>query len=119
MPSTAAYVAAKGGLEAATRVWAVREARHGVLFNIVRLGFTEPPNPRAAPPTARQPCTHRTPHTIHTKGTDRPDAGSFDAISDPQVVRAQFEDAWSRWNLVRAATSTASLACLTWGAWRS
>lgn len=40
MPATAAYTAAKGGLEAATRVWAVREARHGVLCNVVRPGFT-------------------------------------------------------------------------------
>ncbi len=40
MPGTAAYAAAKGGLEAATRVWAVREAKHGVLSNVVRPGFT-------------------------------------------------------------------------------
>jgi 3-oxoacyl-[acyl-carrier protein] reductase len=40
MPATVAYTAAKGGLEAATRVWALREARHGVLCNVVRPGFT-------------------------------------------------------------------------------
>jgi 3-oxoacyl-[acyl-carrier protein] reductase len=40
MPGTPSYVAAKGGLEAATRVWAAREAPHGVLSNVVRPGFT-------------------------------------------------------------------------------
>ncbi|MFD0801451.1 SDR family NAD(P)-dependent oxidoreductase [Streptomonospora algeriensis] len=40
MASAAAYPAAKGALEAAARVFAVREARHGVLTNVVRPGFT-------------------------------------------------------------------------------
>ncbi|GAA4943273.1 3-oxoacyl-ACP reductase FabG [Streptomonospora halophila] len=40
MPAAAAYPAAKGALEAAARVFAVREARHGVLTNVVRPGFT-------------------------------------------------------------------------------
>lgn len=40
MPSTAGYTASKGGLEAVTRLWAVREAHHGVLCNVVRPGFT-------------------------------------------------------------------------------
>lgn len=35
-----AYAAAKGSLEAIARVLAVREARHGILTNIVRPGFT-------------------------------------------------------------------------------
>lgn len=33
--------------------------------------------------------------------------------------RADFETAWVRWNVVRTVTSTASLACLAWAAWRS
>jgi uncharacterized membrane protein len=33
--------------------------------------------------------------------------------------RADFETAWVRWNAVRAVTSTASLACLAWAAFRS
>src|SRR6478609_5598300 len=33
--------------------------------------------------------------------------------------RADFESAWVRWNVVRAVTSTASLACLGWAALRS
>ncbi|MBB5999779.1 SDR family NAD(P)-dependent oxidoreductase [Streptomonospora salina] len=40
LASAAAYPAAKGALEAAARVFAVREARHGVLTNVVRPGFT-------------------------------------------------------------------------------
>src|SRR4051794_19103801 len=35
-----AYATAKGGLETAARVLAVREARHGVLTNVVHPGFT-------------------------------------------------------------------------------
>jgi uncharacterized membrane protein len=46
-------------------------------------------------------------------------AGSVDKITDLAAVRADFEDAWVRWNIVRAVTSTASLACLAWAAWRS
>ncbi|MFF5263504.1 SDR family NAD(P)-dependent oxidoreductase [Actinomadura viridis] len=40
MPAGVAYPAAKGALETAARVLAVREARHGVLTNVVRPGFT-------------------------------------------------------------------------------
>jgi uncharacterized membrane protein len=35
---------------------------------------------------------------------------------DPAVVRQRFDEAtWVRWNRVRAAASTAALACLAWG----
>ncbi|GAA2589287.1 3-oxoacyl-ACP reductase FabG [Dactylosporangium fulvum] len=40
MPAGVAYPAAKGALETAAKVLAVREARHGVLTNVVRPGFT-------------------------------------------------------------------------------
>ncbi|MUL42014.1 SDR family oxidoreductase [Streptomonospora sp. PA3] len=40
LPGPTAYPAAKGAIEAAARVFAVREARHGVLTNVVRPGFT-------------------------------------------------------------------------------
>ncbi|MQY09395.1 SDR family NAD(P)-dependent oxidoreductase [Actinomadura macrotermitis] len=40
IPANTAYPAAKGALETAARVLAVREARHGVLTNVVRPGFT-------------------------------------------------------------------------------
>ncbi|MDR7276218.1 SDR family NAD(P)-dependent oxidoreductase [Catenuloplanes atrovinosus] len=40
MAGPIAYVTAKGALEAAARVLAVREARHGILTNVVRPGFT-------------------------------------------------------------------------------
>lgn len=40
MAGPIAYAAAKGALETAARVLAVREARHGILTNIVRPGFT-------------------------------------------------------------------------------
>lgn len=40
MAGPLAYATAKGALETAARVLAVREARHGVLTNIVRPGFT-------------------------------------------------------------------------------
>jgi len=46
-------------------------------------------------------------------------AGSVGSISDLGAVRADFEDAWVRWNIVRVITSTASLGCLAWAAWRS
>ncbi|CAI9412196.1 anthrone oxygenase family protein [Nocardioides sp. T2.26MG-1] len=46
-------------------------------------------------------------------------AGAVDRITDLAGVRADFEDAWVRWNVARAVTSTASLACLAWAAWRS
>lgn len=40
MAGPSSYVAAKMGLEGVTRVLAVREARHGVLSNVVRPGLT-------------------------------------------------------------------------------
>lgn len=40
MPGSLAYATAKGALEAAARVLAVREARHGILTNVVRPGLT-------------------------------------------------------------------------------
>jgi uncharacterized membrane protein len=41
--------------------------------------------------------------------------GPPDRITDLAAVRAAFEATWVRWNLVRAGTSTAGFACLTWG----
>jgi uncharacterized membrane protein len=46
-------------------------------------------------------------------------AGPVDAIRDLAAVRADFETAWRRWNLVRTLTSTASVACLAWAACRA
>jgi uncharacterized membrane protein len=46
-------------------------------------------------------------------------AGPVDKIADLASVRADFEDAWVRWNIVRTLTSTASLGCLAWAAWKS
>lgn len=40
MPAAVAYPAAKGALETAAKVLAAREARHGILTNVVRPGFT-------------------------------------------------------------------------------
>lgn len=40
MAGPLAYAVAKGALETAARVLAVREARHGILTNVVRPGFT-------------------------------------------------------------------------------
>jgi NAD(P)-dependent dehydrogenase (short-subunit alcohol dehydrogenase family) len=40
MPAGVAYPAAKGALETAAKVLAAREARHGILTNVVRPGFT-------------------------------------------------------------------------------
>jgi 3-oxoacyl-[acyl-carrier protein] reductase len=40
MAGPLAYPAAKGAMETAARVLAVREARHGILTNVVRPGFT-------------------------------------------------------------------------------
>nr|WP_296068286.1 SDR family oxidoreductase [uncultured Actinoplanes sp.] len=40
MPAGVAYPAAKGALETAARVLAAREARYGILTNVVRPGFT-------------------------------------------------------------------------------
>ena len=40
IPGPLAYATAKGALETAARVLAVREARHGILVNVVRPGFT-------------------------------------------------------------------------------
>ncbi|MGQ0574646.1 MAG: anthrone oxygenase family protein [Pseudonocardia sp.] len=39
-------------------------------------------------------------------------AGDATTLADPAVVVDRFEPAWSRWNAVRALTSTAALACL-------
>ncbi len=41
-------------------------------------------------------------------------AGTPDRIADLAAVRATFEASWVRWNIVRALTSTAAFACLTW-----
>nr|BFE81336.1 hypothetical protein GCM10020093_039370 [Planobispora longispora] len=41
-------------------------------------------------------------------------AGDPAAIADPAAVRAAFETRWVRWNVVRAVSSTAALACLAW-----
>jgi len=46
-------------------------------------------------------------------------AGDVDRIADLAAVRADFESSWVRWNIVRAVTSTASLAALGWAALRS
>ena len=40
MPYGTGYPAAKGAIEAAARVWAAREAGHGILTNVIRPGFT-------------------------------------------------------------------------------
>jgi uncharacterized membrane protein len=45
-------------------------------------------------------------------------AGPVTKITDLAAVRADFETVWTRWNILRAITSTASLACLAWAAWR-
>lgn len=41
-------------------------------------------------------------------------AGDATVLADPATVVAAFEPAWSRWNTVRALTSTAALGCLSW-----
>ncbi|WP_253770417.1 anthrone oxygenase family protein [Goodfellowiella coeruleoviolacea] len=41
-------------------------------------------------------------------------AGPVDAIADLAEVRARFEAAWVRWNLVRTVTSTGAFGCLVW-----
>jgi uncharacterized membrane protein len=46
-------------------------------------------------------------------------AGPVDEITDLAAVRVAFEDAWVRWNLLRAIASTASLGSLAWAMWRS
>ena len=46
-------------------------------------------------------------------------AGSVDRITDLAAVRDGFESEWVKWNIARALTSTASLACLAWAALRS
>lgn len=43
-------------------------------------------------------------------------AGPVDSIRDLALVRADFESAWRRWNVLRTLTSTASVACLAWAA---
>lgn len=46
-------------------------------------------------------------------------AGAPDHIADPAAVRAAFESAWVRWNLIRTLTCTASFTCITWALWVS
>lgn len=46
-------------------------------------------------------------------------AGSVEGIADLAGVRSDFESSWVSWNIARALTSTASLACLAWAALRS
>jgi uncharacterized membrane protein len=41
-------------------------------------------------------------------------AGDASTLADPAAVVAAFEPGWSRWNTVRALTSTAALGCLSW-----
>lgn len=41
-------------------------------------------------------------------------AGQPGRSGDVAGVRRRFEDRWVRWNLVRAATSTAAFGCLLW-----
>jgi uncharacterized membrane protein len=41
-------------------------------------------------------------------------AGDPDRTADLAAVRERFEAAWVRWNIVRAAASTASFGCLLW-----
>lgn len=41
-------------------------------------------------------------------------AGAPDHAADVTAVRARFESRWVRWNIVRAALSTAAFGCLTW-----
>jgi uncharacterized membrane protein len=41
-------------------------------------------------------------------------AGDSGASTDFAAVRAAFETTWNRWNLVRAASSTAAFGCLAW-----
>jgi uncharacterized membrane protein len=46
-------------------------------------------------------------------------AGSVERIADLAAVRGDFESEWVNWNIARALTATASLACLAWAALRS
>ena len=41
-------------------------------------------------------------------------AGDTDHIADPAAVRVRFESRWVRWNIARAACSTAAFGCLAW-----
>jgi uncharacterized membrane protein len=41
-------------------------------------------------------------------------AGNPDQVPDPAAVSAAFASAWTRWNTVRAVTSTIGVACLAW-----
>jgi uncharacterized membrane protein len=41
-------------------------------------------------------------------------AGEPDRIADLAAVRERFEAAWVRWNVARAAASTAAFGCLAW-----
>ncbi len=49
MPGPLSYATAKGALETAARVLAVREAGHGILTNVVRPGFTLTERARTSP----------------------------------------------------------------------
>jgi uncharacterized membrane protein len=46
-------------------------------------------------------------------------AGDIGRITDFAGVRENFESGWVRWNIVRAVTSTASLAALAWAGLRA
>jgi uncharacterized membrane protein len=46
-------------------------------------------------------------------------AGNVEQLTDLAAVRGDFESEWVNWNIARALTSTASLACLAWAALRS
>jgi uncharacterized membrane protein len=46
-------------------------------------------------------------------------AGDIGGITDFAGVRENFESGWVRWNIVRAVTSTASLAALAWAGLRA
>jgi uncharacterized membrane protein len=41
-------------------------------------------------------------------------AGEPDRIADLAAVRERFEATWVRWNIARAAASTAAFGCLAW-----
>lgn len=41
-------------------------------------------------------------------------AGGPDQITDLAAARASFEEAWVRWNVARAVTSTAAFGCFIW-----
>jgi len=43
-------------------------------------------------------------------------AGEPDTVADAAPVRAAFESRWVRWNVLRAVSAAAALACLAWAA---